>query len=175
LAFALSIGPAPGAQSGQHTVKVEARVEPMIAVGAPSDYKFLGRIGSGAHGRICAVIPFTVQANTPGVRLQVSATHLYKGGSAAAPFIPLVLGEPPEVISDVTQVGSPDNVLPWSAEPYTSHGLPGLCTEPREFVCGRETFQADVDVKVCWQNNNPELPTGNYVGYVKLRAEVVPP
>lgn len=166
---------APGAQTGQGEAKVEVRVVPAIAVSAPVAYKFLGNVGSGANGRICAVIPFVVHANTPSVRLQVSATHLYKGGNPDAPHIPLVLTEPPDVISDCTQVGSVDNVLPWSTEPYSSHGLPGLCTEPREFVCGTETFQSDVDVKVVWQNNDPQLPTGSYVGYVKLRAEVIPP
>jgi hypothetical protein len=175
LAVATSMAIAPAAERASGEAKVEVRVAPTIVVSVPTAYRFLGKIGAGPQGRVCAVISFNVQANTPAVRLQVGATHLYKGGSVAGPIVPLLANEPPDVISDCTQVGSPDNVLPWSAEAYSSRGLAGLVTETREFVCGGETFNSDVDVKVCWQNDNPLLPPGGYVGYVKLRAEVAPP
>jgi hypothetical protein len=163
--------------SGSHEVKVEVTVVPNITVGGPTDYVNLGTVASGDNGKIYGKIPFRVHANTEAVNLQVCATNLYKGGDANAPYIPLCIGEDVEICTYglATQKWAPDNKLAWTSEAFESHGLAGLCTVVGTFEAGTTgTFSIDFDVKVSWKNDNPELPVGNYFGYVKLIAEVNP-
>jgi hypothetical protein len=170
--------------NGSAEVKVEVAVVPNILVRAMSPYVNAGSIATNlgdddTAGQVCAFIPFQVHANTEAVNLQVCATNLYKGGDANAPQIPLCQDEDSKV--DVITGGLatrkfwPDNTLNWTSEVFTSHGLHGLCTEVGIFEAGSTgTFSIDLTVKVCWCNENPELPVGNYFGYVKLTAEINP-
>ena len=169
--------PEPVQTTGSHEVKVEAQVVPNIAVSGPVDYQNIGQVAAGDAGKIVALIPFRVHANTEAVRLQICATDLYKGNDPTSTYIiPLCQDVTPEVITtEAEAIGQADNTLPWDlATPYASHGQNGLCTEAIIFESGQNgTFSIDFDVKVAWQNDDPELPQGYYTGYVKLVADVV--
>ena len=169
--------PEPAQTSGSHEVKVEAQVVPNIAVSGPVDYQNIGQVAAGDQGKIIALIPFRVHANTEAVRLQICATDLYKGNDPASSYIiPLCQDTLPEVVTtEAEAIGQSDNTLPWDlSTPYASHGQTGLCTEAIIFESGQNgTFSIDFSVKVGWQNDDPELPQGYYTGYVKLVADVV--
>ena len=163
---------------GSHEVKVEAKVVPNIAVSGPVDYQFLGELAAGDEGGSSALIPFRVHANTEAVKLQVLATDLYKGNDPNSTFIIPLSDDAPVVVStECEAVGQADNSLPWdSTATYESHGQSGKATEVVTFESGQNgTFSIDFDVKLGWQNDDPELPQGYYTGYVKLVAEVVVP
>lgn len=175
-ALAQETPPADAVQTaGEHEVKVEAQVVPNIAVSGPQDYQNIGQVAANDQGKIIALIPFTVHANTEAVRLQVCATDLYKGNDPNSAYIIPLTSDPVEVVTtEAEAIGQADNLLPWSSDPFSSHGQLGKCTEVRIFESGQNgTFSIDLDVLVSWQNDDPELPQGFYTGYVKLIAEVV--
>ena len=107
--------PEPVQTSGSHEVKVEAQVVPNIAVSGPVDYQNIGQVAAGDAGKIIALIPFRVHANTEAVRLQICATDLYKGNDPTSQYIiPLCQDLTPEVITtEAEAIGQADNTLPW--------------------------------------------------------------
>ena len=117
----------PAQTIGSHEVKVEAQVVPNIAVSGPVDYQNIGQVAAGDQGKIVAVVPFRIHANTEAVRIQICATDLYKGNDPSSPYIiPLSSDLPAEVITtEAEAIGQSDNTLPWVDNTYVAHGQAG--------------------------------------------------
>jgi hypothetical protein len=193
----LIAGAAFAQPSASSTQEIFFDVNPNISVGpSPITQPVLV---TGAAGTYTGTVFFDVHGNTQFVDLQVDATCLYKGStSTSLNIIPLV-GAGALVEAAMGQpVGGAPEMLPWTAtivagvspDPTTGigittisgaiadvigNGMQGNSTEVQQYESGQSnSFSQEVAVTCVWQNDNFELPVGEYGGFVKLTAMVVP-
>ena len=135
--------------------------------------------GSVQTGDFSATCIFRVDANKQEVTFQVEASDLYKAndptGSEVAP-IPLNLSAGVEVKPvNGNATGGATNILAYTDETATCNGFPTLKTVQQEYSSSQNNhFSQDVSVKVTWNQDDPERPTGEYSGCVKLCAFLEP-
>jgi hypothetical protein len=137
---------------------------PVFLASAQQDVD-LGNVGVGP---VTGTIVFSVNPNMQQVNLWVAATDLYRRKADGSldllnPKICLLTATPAQVVS-----GGADNMLAWTtATTPPVEGLPATRTESSSFE-----FPQEVVVTVQWDQSDPELPVGEYSGFVKLVAEV---
>ena len=126
---------------------------------------------------ICANLTFTVHANDQIIQMRAGASKLFKDDNPMSPFmIPVALGE--EVVLTVDEAlvyyeqhgDLPTLETTFDAGP---HGIITIYHTPwMGFGSGLNgTWSFDVDVFICWQGTDAELPTGMYSGAVVLWAQ----
>ncbi len=162
--------------TGDATAHVYVDVVANIAVGVIDSNVDLGEIQTGD---VVGEITFRIDANVEQVKLGVVASNLYKGDvpTGTAGYQIPVSGSGAFVdpnAANPTEGGS--KTLPWTTTQvvdadqwlYNSTGL-------QEYESNQGGhFSQDVDVTVTWNQPDPELPTGEYSGWVKLVAEIDP-
>ncbi len=160
-------------QISEATARVQARVEPQIAVSEPvvvvidlQDHQ----IGT----TIPSEVRFAVRANTQEVEFQVACTDLCKAGDPASEHRIPVAGPGAEIMCE--QGGS--RLLTWLHNPPVDAlpgGWTGRVSEAGVFTASAgRTFCQDVAVEVSWQATDPTLPTGEYQGILRLLGMVRP-
>jgi len=148
-----------------------------IAVGVVTSNVDLGNVQIGPFpGQVI----FRIDANVEQVSITVTASNLYKGDVASSPsFIPVSTG----TSSDGALV-EPDegnameghgNLLQWLAGVVVLNGMNGVASETWDFESGQSGhFSQNVTVSLEYDQADPELPKGEYSGWVKLAASVMP-
>ena len=153
----------------------------------------VGVSGDSAHvsdlaiqtGQVCADVIFTIMANKEVLKLWVCASDLYKGNNPASTVtIPLDTDEPALITVPLGgevggAPGQPGDLL-WTGTPDTCDTdfgtFPTQCTEQGNFDSGQPNiWDQDVTVTVCWNQDVPVLPMGEYGGCVVLCMMIVDP
>jgi hypothetical protein len=128
---------------------------------------------SDAAGVLQAEIMFHVAANVERVKMAVIATDLHMGSSPRSPhIIPVMVKSPSDgavvQLEHGNAVPGHDSVLAWQAK-TAFNNLNGWLSETVEFESGRtRCFDEDVAVTVEYDQTGPDLPPGEYSGWVKL-------
>lgn len=162
--------------SGEAIAHVRVDVVPNIAVGVITSDVDAGQI---AFGEFPAEIIFRIDANVESVKLQVIATDLFKGDVPTSEFkIPVKNTTSGDGAVVQPAFGNPmdghSSTLAW-LNSTTLNGMTGWESEMVPFESGqRGHFSQEVAVTVTYDQIDPELPTGEYSGFVKLVAEIEP-
>ena len=164
-------------QESSATRRVVAKVKANIGVGSanptPAEIQ---------TGRFNIKIPFRIDANTQFIKITVVVSNLYKADDPNSSVPPIVPSGPRAGLDGVGVVpangnesgGSGDNFLV-----FTTSGdigaFRGRQTETGTFESSQAgKFSQDVIVTAWWLQDDPEKPIGDYSGFVKLTAAVVP-
>ena len=170
LAVALITTPAMADMMGMATKHVYVMVDPDVAVGASSSDSI--DAGNIQRGEFDVMIPFRVDANKEHLRLYVTATPLYKGDD------PTNNDVPPIDLCGWVEI-DPDNANPFAGASQIVGpagvdyigDFPAVVFETIDFESSQNGhFSQDVDVWVCWDQDEFEKPMGEYSGFVKLTA-----
>lgn len=156
-------------ETASATKKVQVRVLPNIGVGASSPEP-----AQIQTGRFTITVPFHISANSQFVKIEISASHLFKAHDPASTAPPIMLdtSRPAAVVPAAGNEngGAGDNRLAW-VEQTTISDFPGWKTEVGTFESSQPGFfNQDVMVTVTWNQANPDQPVGDYSGYVRLTA-----
>ena len=175
----LSITTAQGAApilDGEAEAHVWVDVVANLAVGVLSSNVDVGEIATGVFP---AEIRFRVDANVEQVKFAVIASDLYKGDSPLSPYkIPVKTGDSADGAlvqpDDGNAMAGHSNVLAWLNSTLL-HDMTAWESEQVEFESGQGGhFSQDVTVTVEYDQGDPELPTGEYSGWVKLVCAIDP-
>ena len=172
LTSSVSEGQALPADAEAH---VFGNVNGAVAVGVLTSSVNIGTLTPGGELPGCAIAGFRIDANVQDLDIQICATDLYKGDSPLSPF-KIDLDKPlGATVSNAggafNPTGGASNVLVFDNTPTGNliHGLPEFCTPAIEFSAGTNgTFSEDVDVEVCYNSSDTELPQGEYSGWIKI-------
>jgi hypothetical protein len=124
-------------------------------------------------GVLQAEIMFRVAANVERVKMAVIATDLYMGSSPRSPHIIPVKAKSASdgavvQLEHGNAVPGHDSVLAWQTNTVFDN-VNGWLSETVEFESGRTgCFNQDVAVTVEYDQTVPDLPPGEYSGWVKL-------
>jgi hypothetical protein len=136
---------------------------------------FLGRFQTGL---ICGWIRWRVDANTEAIRFCLGASDLWKGDDPNNPSVePIPLYKENGVEFDI-EFGNPalgqDAFVDFVSQ-STLGDFPIWQTEYVTFESSQNGhFSQFVMTNVCWEQDDPEKPTGQYSGVVALWGFVVP-
>ena len=139
-------------------------------------------------GDITLTVTFTVDSNMQQVQLGAGASALYKGDiwngwtvnpiplkGSSTPALGLPSGGITITPSLANTLGGRSNVAVYNAPNSDIGGYPGYVTELIGFESSQNNrFSQPVTLTVTWIQSNPEQPTGQYGGKVKLFASVLP-
>jgi len=166
-----------GDTEGSAAAHVFVNVDPNVGVQASTAIVDAGTVQTGDFS---ATIDFRVDANLQVVTLYAVASPLYKGddptGTEVAP-IPLNLSEGIEIDPDnANPLGGGSQVAAFiSGTTEDIDGFPGVPTEQITFESSQNNhFSQNVRLTVVWNQDDPEKPTGEYSGKVKLWALLLP-
>lgn len=170
LAFA---GSALADTEGMATAHVYVNVNPNVAVGVITPNVDLFTVQTGIF---CGQIIYRIDANSEQVCLAVGPTYLYKGNDPTDPTVaPILLALDEGVViepTDANPLNGDPNVADYMFE-FIFNGFVGVQTE---FICFESSqpgyFSQDVYVTVCWDQDDPEKPQGQYSGFVTLWATI---
>jgi len=160
------------------TARVYATVVPSITVSEPR----IVTIDLQEHqmdAPIGTQVQFLVRANTQNVELQVACTDLYRAGDPSSACKIPVGGLGVDVAHEHhdARIGG-SRLLPWCSAPLVGllpPGWTGAVTEVGLFqTTAAPTFTQNVTVGVSWQPPGPNLPIGEYTGFVRLIGMVRP-
>ena len=160
---------------GSASAHVYVKVDPNVAVGAEA----IVDAGTVQTGDFTATIKFRVDANLQAVYLYAAASPLYKGddptNNDVLP-IPLELSAGIEIApTNANPMEGGSNVAGYTSAAVDIEGFPGITTEMICFESSQNNhFSQDVFVTVVWNQDDPEKPTGEYSGKVKLWALLMP-
>jgi len=163
--------------SGEAEAHVFVDVVANISVGVVTANVDLGEIQTGVFP---GQVVFRVDANVEEVDMQIIATNLYKGDVPDSPFkIPVKSGTPDDGALVEPAFGNATeghgNLLAWLAGPVILNGMEALETETVSFESGQNGhFSQEVTVTVEYDQADPELPQGEYSGWIKLVAAIQP-
>ena len=136
---------------------------------------FIGRIQTGM---ICGWLRWRIDANTEAVRLCLAASDLYKGDDPVNPTVPPIPLYVDGGVEFDAEFGNP--ALGQSAtQPFTSQTTLGDWQAMQsEYVTIESSqnghFSQYVTTHLCWYQDDPEKPQGQYSGVVALWGFVVP-
>ena len=159
---------------------VYVNVDPNVTVGTLGSDHHTTAGGLGVQtGEFDIVVPFRIDANKEQVAIQVEVTPLWKGNDPHGTEV-----EPIELCDrDAVEI-DPENANPiQGADAFPDpvfggqeiYGSPSQRFEAIVFESSQAGhFSQDVDVTLCWDQRDPELPTGEYSGWVKLTAMLFP-
>lgn len=177
--------------SGSRTKKVFATVDPNVGFGEPSeagsgsttpdplgDPSSIVDLGSVQTGEIVGLVSFYVTANMEQIGLYATATPLFKGddpnNTDVAP-IPLneIFG-----VKIAPRSGNPLNsgskIAAFTGDTTLAGNWPARVSETIGFESSQNNqFCQWVDVTVKWSQDDPQKPTGQYSGKVRLTAVVL--
>ena len=159
-----------GDTSGDAIARVQVDVNPNVTVGVNSPNVAMPPVQTGEFS---ATIDFRVDANVQEVCLQVEATYLYKGDDPTNDEVaPIPLAESVPVIidpSNANPLNGASNELPFLPDVRDLDGFESRATESLCFESSQNNhFSQDVLVTVTWDQIDPEQPTGQYSGFVRI-------
>jgi hypothetical protein len=157
---------------------VVVQVPPHITVSAPALVS-VDLQDRSISSPISASVRFLVSANTQEVELQVACTDLYRAGDPTSAYRIPVAGTGARITCAHGHASADGNsLLPWQHSPSTGllpAGWTGAVSEAGTFTASpAATFSQNVAVDVSWNTTDPDLPLGEYRGYVKLIGMVWP-
>ena len=177
LALSLTGGAAMAELSGEADAHVYVDVVSNIAVGVVTSNVDLGQVQIGAFpGQVI----FRIDANVEQVDISVMASDLFKGDVPTSLFrIPVKTGASGDGAMVEPALGNATvghgNLLAWLSGVVTVNGFEGVGSEAWTFESGQNGhFSQDVTVSLEYDQIDPELPKGEYSGWVKLIATVLP-
>ena len=155
---------------GEAVATVLVTVNPNVTVGVIGSVVDAGTIQTGEFE---AQIRFRVDANQQQLFIQVEATPLYKGDDPldnTVEPIPLALSVPVIIApTDAAPMDGLPNAIPLSVTGSGIGDFPSMMTASLRFESSQNNhFSQDVFVTVTWDQIDPEQPTGEYSGRVKL-------
>lgn len=177
LMLAMSGGVALADLEGMAEAHVYVEVVANVAVGVITSNVDLGQVQNGVFP---AHVIFRVDANVEQVNLCVIATDLYKGDDPESIFIIPVKADSTDdgalvTPSNANPVAGQSSLLEWLARTELN-GLGAWESVCREYESGQGGhFSMDVEVWVEYDQIDPELPMGEYSGFIKLICDIVPP
>ncbi|MBN1786864.1 MAG: hypothetical protein JW806_00550 [Sedimentisphaerales bacterium] len=161
--------------SGEAEAHVFVDVVANVSVGVLTSNVDLGQIQTGSFP---ANLVFRVDANVEQVKFTVIATDLYKGDDPASLFTIPVAGDGAVVQpTNANPIQGGTNLLVWLAGDGSLqlNGMSATQSETKAYESGQnQHFSQDVDVTVEYDQIDPELPRGEYSGWVKLVCEIDP-
>ena len=150
---------------------VVVSVDAVLAVTAGSVMS--ADLGTMNVGTASAQVCFQIDANQENVYIQAWATGLWKGDVMSADnfVIPVVASEGALVEpASGNQIGVPTNVLVFGGVDVIN-GLDALTTVVGNFESSQwGHFSQEVCVTIVYENDNAELPQGEYSGWIKIVA-----
>jgi len=161
--------------SSSSTAHVIINVNPNIGVSTVADPE----IQNVQTGQIEVTITFLVEANLQEACIYVEASDLFKGDDPANTEVaPIKLDTTvPVTIAPVNAnpLNGGSNLASWigAGSPigrYTTQLSETICFESSQ----NNHFSQEVDITVTWDQTDPEKPTGQYSGMVRLCALVTP-
>ena len=163
-------GSAMADETNEDMLRVVVEILPNIAVEAGGDI----RLAALQTGDVSGDLPFRIDANTQWILLTVQASNLYKGNDPNSSYI---IGLDATVPAEISVVGG--NPVPYPAEFMEPvdvfSGFNGFATEEIAIENGDNGhFSQDLSIALSWLNEDPELPMGDYSGWVKLIGAVLP-
>ena len=170
LALLFAASTVTGDTSGDGIARVQVDVNPNVTVGVNTPNVVIPPVQTG---QFSATIDFRVDANVQEVCLQVEATYLYKGDDPTNDEVaPIPLDESVPVIVDPSNANPLDgasNEMPLGPTPGSLDGFESRSTGILCFESSQNNhFSQDVLVTVTWDQIDPEQPTGQYSGFVRL-------
>ncbi|MBL7218523.1 MAG: hypothetical protein ISS69_00275 [Phycisphaerae bacterium] len=167
-----------GDTEGSASAHVFVKVDPNVGVQASTAIVNAGTVQTGDF---TATIDFRVDANLQVVTLYAAASPLFKGddplGTEVQP-IPLNVTAGIEIDPDnANPLGGGSQVAAFLIGGATEDidGFPGVPTEQITFESSQNNhFSQNVRLTVTWNQDDPEKPTGEYSGKVKLTALLLP-
>ena len=162
--------------SGDAEATVYVKVDPNVSVGANTPIVSAGTVQTGDFS---ATIEFRIDANMQFVNIYVEASQLYKGDDPTEPTvppIPLNLSEGVTIApTDANPVDGGSNVATYVGPGSPVGDYPTELTETITFESSQNNhFSQDVLVTVTWNQDDPEKPTGQYSGKVRMTVLVLP-
>jgi hypothetical protein len=151
-------------------LKVTVRIQPNIAVEAGPDVDMTAL----QAGEVSGDFPFRVESNSQEIEISVQASHLYKGSDPnSLNMIELSKNEQAEIF---VKGANPRPYKGTFSRAVDVHGgFRGYVADPVIMESGdRGFFSNDMEIGLTWTNNDPELPVGQYTGYVKVIGVVLP-
>ena len=164
--------------SGCATATVYAIVDPNCTVGVNTAVVQANGGNAVQTGDFCATISFRIDANLQSLYLYAAASPLFKGddptNDEVAP-IPLDLSAGVVIApTNANPMAGGSNVASFT-EATMIDAFPAMQTEMICFESSQNNhFSQDVLVTVCWTQDDPEKPTGEYSGKVKLCCVLMP-
>lgn len=162
--------------NGNATAAVYVTVDPNVAVVPETP---IVEAGSVQTGDFTATICFRVDANMQMIYIFCEVSPLYKGDDPTEPDVPAI----PINLSAGCEVQPTDGNPINAGSPiltYVGAGAPIMDypTELTETVCFESSqnnhFSQSVYVTPTWNQDDPEKPTGQYSGKVRMTVLVVP-
>ena len=165
-----------GDAEGMATAHVYVVVDPNVTVGVMTATVNAGTVQTGDF---TATIQFRVDANKESICLSAAASPLFKGDDptgAEVPPIPLNMSAGILIApTNANPLANGNSTASYTSEAVDIDGFPGIGTEA---ICYESSqnghFSQDVFVTVTWNQDDPEKPTGEYSGKVKLLALLLP-
>ncbi len=135
--------------------------------------------GSVQTGDFTAECIFRVDANTQQIQIYAEASDLYKGNDPTAPEvapIPLNISAPVGVyLVNGSPLGTAASELPYTTAAGDINGFPTLITSSLGLESSQNNhFSQEVTLTFTWNQDDPEKPMGEYSGFVKMAAMVLP-
>jgi hypothetical protein len=171
----LMAGAANADLSSSSTAHVIINVNPNVGVSTIADPD----IQNVQTGQIEVTITFLVEANLQEACIYVEASDLFKGDDPTNDDVaPIKLDTTvPVTISPVNAnpLNGGSNLASWIGPgtpigPYSTQLSETICFESSQ----NNHFSQEVDITVTWDQDDPEKPTGQYSGMVRLAALVTP-
>jgi hypothetical protein len=165
-------------RTGRAEFDVHVVVHADIFIGggtSPSGFVDMGRMQTGP---VCAWVRWWVEANTEAVRFYVAASDLWKGSDPFSVYVrPIPLYREGGVEFDV-EYGGPIRgqglVRPFRAQIQVD-GFPAWQTDYLTIESSQAGhFSQYVTTSMCWNQDDPDKPQGEYGGIVALWGFVVP-
>jgi len=159
--------------SGEATAHVWVDVVANIAVGVVTPNVDIGQVASG---QFPATVIFRIDANMESVLITIIATDLYKGDDPESEWIiPVATGSGVGATVQPTNANpmqGHSDVLVWESEAMLN-GMAAQQSETWAFEsCQNGHFSQDVAVTIPYIQADPELPKGEYSGFVRIIAEL---
>ena len=170
LAGLLAAGQASAEMRDEAMIKVTVSILPNIAIFAGRDVD----LRSMRQGRVEGEMPFTVKSNLTGIGFSVQASHLYKGSDPnSINFLPLAHDEQIYIYSKKS--GSVPFVGRFNKEVEVYKGFHGYGADDIRLESGdRQGLNREIEIGLAWINDDPDMPMGDYGGYVKVIGVVIP-
>jgi hypothetical protein len=133
-------------------------------------------LGDIQTGDFFGEIPFRVDANTEAVTFWAEASYLYKGDDPSNPEVaPILLSQGYGTVlgfDHANPTGGGDTNLAYVGTTDID-GFLGYVTEEQTYESSQSGhFSQDGLLTVTWYQDDPEKPTGEYSGLVRLHAMV---
>ena len=176
-AVVLSAGTALADLSGQADAHVYVDVVSNLSLCTVTISVDMGQVQTGiVEGQII----YCVHANVECIEFSVMATHLFKARDPFSAYrIPVKTGAVGDGALVQPQLGNAvmghGNLLAWLPGDCFVNAFPGVASEAWCFESAQAgRFSQDVVVGVRYSQDDPGLPKGEYSGWVKLVATVLP-